>query len=253
MLTTLFRWIPNLPGTHTLEVKAYDTENQVSALAVAHVEVVEKPPMPAPPALAGDFSSERKPLIIKTRLTVRAGPGEAYEAIAVLVAGTRVVELGRSDNQQWWQILFDEPNERVGWIPADPNLVATADVDPLAVQASAPLPTATITPTNTPAPADTPVPTPTRTPMDAPPVQVPAPAVDRSPGEGPPGQGGQGMPQRGAPDLAAAAEELGVTEEALREALGDPPPDLEAAATALGVSVEALRNALGAPPEGGRP
>jgi len=50
------------------------------------------------------------------------------------------------------------------------------------------------------------------------------------------------------PDLAAAAEQLGVTEEALKEALGDPSqgaPDLAAAAESLGVTTEALENAMG--------
>ncbi len=71
------------------------------------------------------------------------------------------------------------------------------------------------------------------------------------------------------PDLAAAAAQLGVTEQALMDALGDPsqgPPDFEAVAEALGVSTEALEAALmnssgrpeggppaGQPPEGGPP
>jgi hypothetical protein len=38
---------------------------------------------------------------------------------------------------------------------------------------------------------------------------------------------------------------LGITEAELREALGPPPPDFAAAAEALGISVEALQNALG--------
>jgi hypothetical protein len=49
------------------------------------------------------------------------------------------------------------------------------------------------------------------------------------------------------PDLAAVAAALGVTEEALIAALGDPSqgePDVETAATALGVTVEALQAAL---------
>ena len=60
------------------------------------------------------------------------------------------------------------------------------------------------------------------------------------------------------PDLAAAAVELGVTEEALQAALGEPdqgPPDFAAAAAKLGVTEEALLKALGlsagAPPMGG--
>ena len=54
--------------------------------------------------------------------------------------------------------------------------------------------------------------------------------------------------RRTAPDLAAVAETLGVTEEALKTALGDPqqgPPDLAAAAAQLGVAEEALTDALG--------
>ena len=50
-------------------------------------------------------------------------------------------------------------------------------------------------------------------------------------------------------------DQLGVTVEELREALGDPsdgPPDFEAAAAQLGVTVEELKEALGVP-EGGAP
>ena len=46
------------------------------------------------------------------------------------------------------------------------------------------------------------------------------------------------------PNLAAAAAQLGVTEEQLRLALGPPPPDIEAAASSLGVTTGALRSAL---------
>ncbi len=69
------------------------------------------------------------------------------------------------------------------------------------------------------------------------------------PPSGQPAQGqnqadGQGRPQI---DFAAAAAKLGVTEEALRSALGPPPPDFAAAAAALGVTEQALIDALGIP------
>ena len=76
------------------------------------------------------------------------------------------------------------------------------------------------------------------------------------PGDGPGGQGGQpdaGQPGA-APDFAAAAEILGVTEQELQDALGGPPPDFAAAAVTLGISEEALQAAMageGAPPAGG--
>ncbi len=67
----------------------------------------------------------------------------------------------------------------------------------------------------------------------------------------PPGPGGQQMP-----DLAAAAEQLDVTEEALQAALGDPgrsSPDFAAAAEALGVTESDLLAALGIQADAQRP
>jgi hypothetical protein len=76
------------------------------------------------------------------------------------------------------------------------------------------------------------------------------------PGFGPPpgNQVGPGRPPGPGrrPDLAAAAARLGVSEQALREALGPPPPDLATAAARLGITEGALIEALGLPP-GGRP
>ncbi len=55
----------------------------------------------------------------------------------------------------------------------------------------------------------------------------------------------QTQPQH--PDLAAAAQKLGISEQALINALGQGRPNLEQAATTLGISVEALTQALGIP------
>ena len=80
-------------------------------------------------------------------------------------------------------------------------------------------------------------------------------------GAGGPG-GGAGGPggQQGMPDFAAAAAQLGVTEEALIAALGDSnqgPPDFAAAAQTLGVTeaelMAALDIAAGGGPEGQPP
>ena len=68
-----------------------------------------------------------------------------------------------------------------------------------------------------------------------------ATAQAQSQGKGPPG----------APDLSAAAATLGVSEDALDQAIrnaGGPPPDMEKVASALGVSVEDLKNAMPPPP-----
>jgi len=57
-----------------------------------------------------------------------------------------------------------------------------------------------------------------------------------------PRQGGQPGSQ---PDLAVAAQKLGIDVQTLRDALGPPPPDLAAAAQKLGISEQTLRDALG--------
>ncbi|MGR0278862.1 YHYH protein [Marinomonas dokdonensis] len=58
------------------------------------------------------------------------------------------------------------------------------------------------------------------------------------------GPGGQG------PDFSAAAEQLNVSEVQLREALGQTmPPDFDKVAKALGITVQALRDALPPPPQ----
>jgi hypothetical protein len=44
--------------------------------------------------------------------------------------------------------------------------------------------------------------------------------------------------------MAAAAAQLGITEQQLQTALGPPPPDLAAAAQTLGISEDELRRAL---------
>jgi lambda repressor-like predicted transcriptional regulator len=64
---------------------------------------------------------------------------------------------------------------------------------------------------------------------------------DQPPAPPPGGSEGQRPPP---PDMAAAAKELGVTEQALMEALGPPPPNVERAAQALGIPAEQLQEVL---------
>ncbi len=73
--------------------------------------------------------------------------------------------------------------------------------------------------------------------------------VDDSTGDSANQPGAGGPAGGGAPDFSEAATTLGVTEEALVAALGQPPFDLEAAAEELGLSVEALTSAVPAPPQ----
>ena len=73
---------------------------------------------------------------------------------------------------------------------------------------------------------------------------------------GPPQGGAGGPPQGGGPDLSGAATALGISEEVLAEALGQPPFDLAAVASVLGINEAELEAALPAPqgpPPGTRP
>jgi len=83
--------------------------------------------------------------------------------------------------------------------------------------------------------------------VPAPDGTIPLPPEGVTPGERPPAP---------AMDLAAAAAKLGITEQQLREVLGDTlqgPPDLTTVAAKLGVSEDALREALGLPESGPPP
>lgn len=58
------------------------------------------------------------------------------------------------------------------------------------------------------------------------------------------GERDEAAPEGAAPDLAAAAETLGVSVAELESALGGPPPDFETAAESLNVSLDDLMAAL---------
>jgi len=61
--------------------------------------------------------------------------------------------------------------------------------------------------------------------------------------------GGQRPPGGGQePDLSQAAAELGVSVDALRDALGGPPPNFAQAAEKLGISEEQLQSVMPPPP-----
>ena len=86
-------------------------------------------------------------------------------------------------------------------------------------------------------------------------TEQPATAPDRTRPAPPEGVAPGDRPSAPVMDLAAAAAKLGVTEQQLRDALGDAgqrPLNLATAAEKLGISEGSLREALGLP-EGGFP
>ena len=54
----------------------------------------------------------------KQRLNVRAGPGTTYPILAKLEVGKSAPIIGRSADDNWWQIAFPSDSER-GWVAAE--------------------------------------------------------------------------------------------------------------------------------------
>ena len=70
--------------------------------------------------------------------------------------------------------------------------------------------------------------------------------TEAGPGGPAPGAAPGAAPGGGAPDLTAAAQALGISNEELQNALGGPPPDVAAAAEVLGMTEADLRAVLAA-------
>jgi hypothetical protein len=133
---------------------------------------------------------------------VADGPGEEYERLGRLAAGTVRPIVGRASDVEWWLIDLDDHGE--GWI-ADAEVTVRGDTSSIPVVSAPPLPdgatptpgspwrptpaAACLTPTptaTTEADTPTPVPSPTTTATAEPPTPTPAPdepVAETLPGE----------------------------------------------------------------------
>lgn len=176
-LTASLQWTPEALGSYTLEVRAYNQQNQVSEPTVVVVNAIDQSASqantPTPTAETPVTTTPTTPsLTTKTDLNVRGGPDTNYDLLGLLPSGTNVEIVGRDETRLWWQIRFDPAPDGLGWVSADPEFSTTFNVDNLPVSAAPPTPTGT--PTST--PTDTPTPTivpPSATPI--PPTDTPTP------------------------------------------------------------------------------
>ncbi|MCL4303048.1 MAG: FHA domain-containing protein [Anaerolineae bacterium] len=178
-LTASFQWTPPAPGTYTLEVKAFNSQGQVSAPTTVTVNAVgesaaETPTPPPTPDTPTPTVPTNPSLTTKTDLNVRSGPGTQYDLLGLLPAGVTVEIVGRDEARQWWQVRFSPAADGIGWVAADPAFSTTANVDNVAVAQAPPTPTGTPTPTDTPVP---PTSTPTVTNIPAPPTPTDTPTL----------------------------------------------------------------------------
>jgi uncharacterized protein YraI len=174
-------WTPTVPGSHVLELRAFNTANQQSTPALVTINVAAGTPtattepvaIVTPTPAPSDTPTATAPAIVLFTLTpsptpttetqpvlqavadvnVRSGPGTNYNVLGLLRAGQAVEAVGRSPEGAWWQIVFPPNTGALGWVVGtyvQPN-AAAGDVP---VVSGPPSP-----PTNTPSP-----PTPTDTP-----------------------------------------------------------------------------------------
>lgn len=89
-------------------------------------------------------------------INVRSGPGERYAVLGTIRNGTRVEVVGRSEDEEWLQVIYPPRSSLHGWVDAaflelegDPGLLAVATVEalPLPEVPTQPAITAVATPT----------------------------------------------------------------------------------------------------------
>lgn len=112
-------------------------------------------PSPLPPTPSGPM------VIAQTAVNVRQGPGTAYAIVAVLAEGQRQTIVGKTADEQWWQVQLDTRTH--GWVYAR-TMQSTGDTSAIAVISDIPgPPSPTPAPVTATAPPATPIP-PTSTP-----------------------------------------------------------------------------------------
>jgi len=85
--------------------------------------------------------------IALSNVSVRSGPGEAFEVIGILPAGGSAAIIGRTADGAWWQIQGDNIQGGQGWAPAD--RVEARNTAAVPVVTPPPTPTPTPTPLTT--------------------------------------------------------------------------------------------------------
>jgi uncharacterized protein YraI len=172
------QWMPQAPGSYTLEIKAYNSKNQVNEPKTISVSAVADggsgTPTPTPtPATPTATISSIPGLRTLTDLNVRSGPGTFYDLVGLLPAGSLAEIVGRDEGRQWWQVRFNLVPGGLAWVAADPDFSETANVENVPVVPPPPTPTGT--PTNTPSPTATSTDTPTPTSTPVPVTNTPTP------------------------------------------------------------------------------
>lgn len=183
--TAAMVWGPQVEGSYSVEVRAFNSKGQQSAPTTINLNVTGQvlAGTPSPTAILPTNTPvvSGVPMgVVKTDLNVRTGPGTSYEVAGRLSAGTQVEIVGRSADGLWWQIVYPPSPDQRGWVATEYAPSQNAGNVPVSQPPTptvTPTPVPTATPTPTEVASDTPTPVPTATPVPAV-TATPVPATD---------------------------------------------------------------------------
>ncbi|MCL4296460.1 MAG: SH3 domain-containing protein [Anaerolineae bacterium] len=181
-------WTPDKPGSHVIELRAFNVDNEPSDPAQVFVTVTgaggETPPpasdtLPVTP-VAGDtppagVGAEATPITLipptptaapagpspapnqpsvttRTGLNVRGGPGTDYPVIGRLTEGQTLPVTGRNAQTTWWQVVYPPGSSERGWVSGDAQFTTSSNTEGVPIVQAPPRPTPA-PPTATPTPA----------------------------------------------------------------------------------------------------
>ncbi|NJN93148.1 MAG: SH3 domain-containing protein [Anaerolineales bacterium] len=163
-------WTPTQPGSHVIELRAFNITNEPSDPAQVFVTVtgsgsdapvatsaVPNPAVtpdattitlisPSPTvAAAGDTSQPPAPnqpsVTTRTGLNVRGGPGTDYPVIGRLTENQTLLVSGRNAETSWWQVIYPPGSNERGWVSGDAQFTSASNVEGVPIVPAPPKPT----------------------------------------------------------------------------------------------------------------
>lgn len=179
--TASYRWTASVLGSHIIELRAFNVDNDTGDSAQVFITVAEgeataavtttvaaedtatptTAPAPDTPTAVPAATTAPEPTntaaptaptepVVTTLvgLRVRSGPGTNYDVLGQAQAGESLRIVGRNENASWWQVEFPSAPGGRGWISAGSEFSTASNAGGVPVVAAPPPPA----PTNTPVP-----------------------------------------------------------------------------------------------------
>jgi uncharacterized protein YgiM (DUF1202 family) len=177
-------WTPDKPGSHVIELRAFNIDNEPSDPAqvfitvtgtggetpapvsgtstatstvgitpdVTAITLIPPSSSPTPGATNPPPTANQPTVTTRSGLNVRGGPGTDYPIIGRLTEGQTLVITGRNAETTWWQVVYPPGSNERGWISGDPQFTSATNIEGVPIVQAPPRPTPA-PPTATPTPA----------------------------------------------------------------------------------------------------